>query len=89
MHEESSPAIGHNSRNFEQDKATILSRFVDFAEEPEQLIKYLGHIGFDMAAISDLKELPQAFVAHYRTKQGEYHIDRASHDDQPHLIGPV
>lgn len=74
------PTIGHNSRNFEKDKATILFMLTDFAEDPDRLGKYLDHIGFDISAISDPKALPDAFVAHYRVRQGEYDIDRASHD---------
>lgn len=76
----SKPSIGHNSRNIKEDKAFILSMFADLAEQPDELVKYLQHVGFDFEALTDPKQLPEAIVAHYRTRQGQYDIEKASQD---------
>lgn len=44
------------------------------------LISYLQHIGFDISAIESHEELVPAVLGHYRVKQGEYDIDRATMD---------
>ncbi|MEH6740020.1 MAG: hypothetical protein V7695_15970 [Sulfitobacter sp.] len=65
-----------------EQKGIILSIFADFAESDDDgdLLSYLDHIGFDLRAISHVKELPAAFVAKYRLKSGKYDLDRAAND---------
>jgi hypothetical protein len=65
-----------------KQKGIILSIFADFAESDDDgdLLSYLDHIGFDLRAISHVKELPAAFVAKYRLKSGKYDLDRAAND---------
>jgi hypothetical protein len=65
-----------------EEKNIILGILFDFAEGDEDggLLSYLDHVGFDLRAISHLKELPSAFVAKYRLKTGKYDLDRAAND---------
>jgi len=62
----------------DEAKAIITSILVDFTEgDAENLIHYLEHVGFDIAAIQTGKELLPAWLGHYRIGQGTYDIDRA------------
>lgn len=74
------PTIGDNSKHMIDDKSCILSMFEDMASDVDELVQYLKHIKFDFGALSDSKQLPEAILGHYRVRQGEYDLDRASHD---------
>lgn len=52
----------------------------DFASDPDQLVKYLAHVGFDIEALSDPSQLSDAYLGHYRLGQGTYDTDRATMD---------
>ena len=59
-------------------KNLISGILLDFAQDDlENLIPYLEHVGFDIAAIQTGKELLPAWLGHYRIGQGTYDIDRA------------
>ena len=67
----------------DEAKAMLVSMLADFAENDlDNLVPYLKHIGFDISVLSDPKELPEAWVAHYRVAQGTYDADRALIDFQ-------
>lgn len=68
------------SLSTEQQKTLILNMTMDDEQEPDQFFEYLEHIGFDMAAIRDAKELPAAVLGHYRISKGKYDISRAAND---------
>jgi len=53
---------------------------LNLEDEGQGFCDYLKHIGFDITAITDTKELPAAILGHYRIKQGEYDVDRAAMD---------
>lgn len=81
MNEVPTPKIGDNSKHMIDDKSVILSMFNDMASDVDGLIAYLQHVGFDFEAIAeDASQLQDAILGHYRLRQGEYDIDRASHD---------
>ena len=62
----------------EDQKNIILSILADKAEnDVEGMFEYLDHVGFDLDALSDAKDLPAAWVAHYRLGQGSYDVDAA------------
>jgi hypothetical protein len=65
-----------------EQKNIILSIFADFAESDDDgdLLSFLDHVGFDLRVISDVRELPAAFVATYRLKSGKYDLNRAAND---------
>jgi hypothetical protein len=68
----------HDPLTTGQQKALILSILVDMGAD--DLCDYLHHAGFDLMAITSAKELPQAWVAHYRQGQGSYDVERAAMD---------
>ena len=81
MNEVPTPKIGDNSKHMIDDKSVILSMFNDMASDVDGLIAYLQHVGFDFEAIAeDASQLQDAILGHYRVRQGEYDINRASHD---------
>lgn len=67
------------NQSVQDQKNTLLSMFADMLES-DDLGEYLKHILFDIDAIQKPKELPDAFVAHYRINQGNYDLDRATMD---------
>ena len=48
--------------------------------ETYQVSSWLEHIGFDLAALDNAEQFYDALLGHYRIKQGEYDIDRATND---------
>ena len=59
----------------------LLNIFVDFAEnDTDQLFKYFDHVGFDILALDNSKQIPAAWLGHYRIGQGTYDTDRALMD---------
>jgi len=61
----------------------IVSSFVDddgSKNSVDEFFKYLEHIDFDVTAIKDVKELPNALLGHYRIVKGKYDTDRAGND---------
>jgi len=65
-----------------QEQRNLILSFLDFAESDDDgdLLSFLDHVGFDLRAISDVRELPAAFVAKYRLKTGKYDLNRAVND---------
>lgn len=64
-----------------QPRGLILSLLFDFLDnDDERALSFFDHIGFDLACIRDIKELPDAFLGHYRLKRGVYDVDRAFDD---------
>lgn len=63
----------------DEQKGLILGIVADMADSGD-LQAYIDHIGFDVLALSDSKELPAAWVAHYWLGQGSYDVDRATTD---------
>jgi len=64
----------------EEQKSLILGIFADFADSSDdgsELLHYLEHVGFDLRSIQDIRELPAAFLGHYRVAKGKYDVDRA------------
>ncbi len=61
----------------DEAKAMLVNILADFADEPDQMVNYLDHVGFDVSALGTHKDLPAAWVAHYRIGQGTYDTDRA------------
>ena len=64
----------------DEQKNLILNTVFDEEQEPAEFLNYLDHIGFDINAVENTKQLPDAVLGHYRLKQGEYDIDRAAMD---------
>ena len=64
----------------DEQKNFILNLVFDDELDGQGLLDYLEHIGFEIAALEDTKELPKAVLGHYRIKQGEYDVDRAVMD---------
>ncbi len=75
------PKIPENLTSKEQ-KNIILGYFAGLAESDDDRdpLSFLDHVGFDLRVISDVRELPAAFVAKYRMKSGKYDLDRAAND---------
>ena len=48
----------------DEQRNMVLSILVNFADEPDNSVNYLDHVGFDIGTLSDPKELPHAWVAH-------------------------
>ena len=69
-----------NKLTTDEQKNLILNIVFDEDQEPDAFVGYLEHIGFDITAIEDVKQLPDAVLGHYRLKQGEYDVDRAAMD---------
>ncbi len=64
----------------DEQKNIILNLVFDEELDGQGLLDYLEHIGFEIAALEDTKELPEAVLGHYRIRQGEYDVDRAAMD---------
>ena len=65
----------------DEAKRMLLNIFIGFAEnDTDQLFEYFAHVGFDVAVVDDSKQIPAAWLGHYRIGQGTYDIDRASMD---------
>jgi hypothetical protein len=65
----------------DEAKALLVGIIADFAEnDTDNLFTYLKHVGFDIAAIQDTKELLPAWLGHYRIGQGTYDTDKALMD---------
>lgn len=66
----------------EEQTNLILGILSSFLEEDglDQLGGYLDHVGFDIGAIRRTQDLPNAWLGHYRLKQGTYDVDRACRD---------
>lgn len=62
----------------DQQKGLIVCILADF--EGDEMVKFAEHAGFDFRSITDAKELPAAWVAHYWLGQGTYDVDRACMD---------
>lgn len=56
--------------------AGLLIDMIESDEWPE----YLIHVGFDVGALTDAKDLLPAWIGHYRIGQGTYDTDRAAMD---------
>ena len=62
-------------------KGMLISLLTDFIDnDAESLIDYLNHVGFDISALSETKDLVPAWFGHYRIGQGTYDTDRAAMD---------
>lgn len=59
----------------DEQRGLILGILIDFA--CEDIAAYLDHVGFDVLAIKTTKELPAAYLGHYRLGQGTYDVERA------------
>jgi hypothetical protein len=70
---------GNTELTVEQQKGLILGILCDFADGDE-ILAYMAHVGFDLGSISHIRELPGAWLGHYRTKKGAYDVDRACND---------
>lgn len=68
-------------------KNIILNIVLDDDQEPQSFIDYLAHFGFDITAIEETKQLPDAVLGHYQIKRGQYDINRAAMDLA--TFGPV
>ena len=72
------------SKNYfppDEAKNMLLSTLNDFAEnDVDEMFKYFTHVGFDILAVDDAKQIPAAWLGHYRIGQGTYDIDRAVMD---------
>lgn len=64
----------------DEQRSLVLSVLADMAEDADDLVDFLGHVGFDISALSRPKDLPDAWLGHYRLRQGRYDIDRAAMD---------
>ena len=62
----------------DEAKELLLGILVDFAENStDQLFEYFAHVGFDIPALESSKQIPAAWLGHYRIGQGTYDTDRA------------
>ncbi|MBL4874390.1 MAG: hypothetical protein JKY41_13645 [Rhodobacteraceae bacterium] len=70
-----------DSQNYlppEEAKNMLLNTLVDFAEnDAENLFKFFEHVGFDVPALHCSKQIPAAWLGHYRIGLGTYDTDRA------------
>lgn len=64
----------------EQQRSMILSLLTELGEDVDRLVGFLRHVDFDIDALGNVKDLPEAWLGHYHLGQGTYDIDRASHD---------
>ena len=64
----------------ESEKGLILGILIDFLEDADKFFSFADHVGFDLSAISHISQLPAAWVAQYRLKNGGYDADRACLD---------
>ena len=65
----------------DEAKELLLGILVDFAEgDVERLFEYFTHVGFDVPALDNSKQIPAAWLGHYRIGQGTYDTDRALMD---------
>ena len=65
----------------DEAKRMLLNTLIDFSEnDTDQLFKYFAHVGFDVAAVDNSKQIPAAWLGHYRIGQGTYDTDRAAMD---------
>ncbi|MGC3936374.1 hypothetical protein ACOTTU_01060 [Roseobacter sp. EG26] len=62
----------------DQQKGMVMAILIDM--NPEDVCGYLEHVGFDVLALSNPKELPDAWLGHYRLGQGTYDVERAAMD---------
>ena len=54
----------------DEAKRILLNTLIDFAEkDSDQLFKYFAHVGFDIAAVDNSKQLPAAWLGHYQIGQ--------------------
>lgn len=60
-----------------EQKNIILNILADFCSDADTLVDYLNHVGFDLCSICEAREIPAAFLGHYRIKNGVYDLDRA------------
>lgn len=62
----------------EDQKSMIMGILFDKAEsDVEGMFDYLDHVGFDLDALTDAKDLPAAWLAHYWIGRGCYDVDAA------------
>lgn len=80
IREGATPDPDHLTSEDKQD--IILSLLVDILEDEDvtALPSYIRHVGFDITAIGDPSNLPRAWLAHYRIRQGHYDLERALND---------
>ena len=64
----------------EEQRGLILGIFEDFADDADDLVKYITHVGIDISALSKTRDLPDLILAHYRIKRGCFDVDRATKD---------
>ena len=65
--------------SLQEQKNLILNILDDFCTDADTLFRYLDHVGFDIGSVSHAREIPTAFLGHYRLKNGTYDVDRACH----------
>ena len=63
-----------------QQKSLLLGILNEFLPDPEELFEYFHQVGFDPLCLGRVRDLPQAWVAHYRVRAGVYDVDRACRD---------
>lgn len=61
-------------------RTLLLGILESFAEDAADLVSYLGHVGFDAGALRSNRDLPAAWLGHYRRAQADYDVDRACRD---------
>lgn len=66
----------------DEAKSIILGILNSFLtdEEAGHLGSFFRHVGFDIRAVRDPAALPAAWLAHYRTRQGVYDVNKACTD---------
>lgn len=70
----------HPELSRQEQENIILNILDDFCTDADTLFRYLDHARFDIGSISHAREIPVAFLGHYRIKAGVYDVDRACND---------
>lgn len=64
-----------------EQKGLLLGILADFAQgDPQEVLDYLDHVGFNLLCLSGSQDLGAAWCGFYRIKPGLYDIDRACAD---------
>ena len=66
--------------SLEEQKKIILNILADFCTDADELPRFLGHVGYDIGAISHPSQLIPSYLGHCRLKTGTYDVDRACND---------
>ena len=65
-----------------EQKAIILGIIASFFEQDDNtvILEFVGHVGFDLRAVNDTACFADAWLGHYRVRQGQYDVNRAIND---------